>query len=804
MTVDTLLEVTPSDTLVFYSRGERPTASLTLRNKSSGYVAWKIKTTAPKELTINPSSGTLAGGESYTAKVFFNGQDPSGILQYRFLLQACSRSEDNKLSKEQWDQIPKNEVHEKKLNAAINSDVLDVTPKDTLVFDLPSGGKPSASWNLDNKSSGFVAWKIQTTAPNDFVINPCTGTIAKGQSCTVKVEFQGDDLSSILRHRFLLLAASRSDDVYIPKDQWNKVAKDKLQEEMLNVAVNVDLAFTEPIFELDEAETEKKCKEKIKATLAAKGIPDSVVDLEDPQKRSANITLTVPLKTEAGTVEVDVLVADDERNEEDALIEALKAKGVQESEVDMTKEPVPSRVALTFSVCKKHDQEVTTKCKQGHGLVAVGRQHNGSWACDAQKEPGGCLSGCTGFNQSAGWYRYRCDKCDYDLCGKCIERREGKAAPMHDAKDSQDDVDEFVQVLTLSGLGQFIDKLRDDGYDSVDMLKAMSDDELKDVGFKGGHIKKLHATFGFSPTSRVTAYTAVASSLNDLTTIWNYLDGEVAEELVRFSWENSVDGVSVADCIPGTVAFSKLEEWWKQSCKHHVLSRIELLNIPFGAKSFDALLQRLGHGRGNGVGGPLNPANYADAHYQAGLESLKSMFVQGRNLPRHANVIFTWHGTKHDIAHTVAGNGLRPLRSTDGGYFGGGTYTAREAWYAAQYSLPIFGGSANSQGEYVLLFCATAIGAAYIVTLDRDYTGKNPKGFSDMFSDRPDDSKCLKPSYDTHFVPVKYYGKMFDGDRLPYDVDFQASPESDAEAHEVVSYSFDQVLPLALVYFRPR
>ena len=43
------------------------------------------------------------------------------------------------------------------------------------------------------------------------------------------------------------------------------------------------------------------------------------------------------------------------------------------------------------------------------------------WGCDGQKEQGGCRKGCTGFNQTAGWARFRCiSGCDYDLCDQCL------------------------------------------------------------------------------------------------------------------------------------------------------------------------------------------------------------------------------------------------------------------------------------------------------------------------------------------------------------------------------------------------
>jgi hypothetical protein len=60
-------------------------------------------------------------------------------------------------------------------------------------------------------------------------------------------------------------------------------------------------------------------------------------------------------------------------------------------------------------------------CGNGHRLVR-NLEDNG-WACDGRDLPGGCKRGCTGFRQSAGWGRYRCATCDYDLCDRCYEAR---------------------------------------------------------------------------------------------------------------------------------------------------------------------------------------------------------------------------------------------------------------------------------------------------------------------------------------------------------------------------------------------
>ncbi|CDW86892.1 UNKNOWN [Stylonychia lemnae] len=43
------------------------------------------------------------------------------------------------------------------------------------------------------------------------------------------------------------------------------------------------------------------------------------------------------------------------------------------------------------------------------------------WACDGKKQFVKCLSGITGFYQTAGVEGWKCPPCDFDLCKKCVQ-----------------------------------------------------------------------------------------------------------------------------------------------------------------------------------------------------------------------------------------------------------------------------------------------------------------------------------------------------------------------------------------------
>ena len=56
-----------------------------------------------------------------------------------------------------------------------------------------------------------------------------------------------------------------------------------------------------------------------------------------------------------------------------------------------------------------------------HGLIYLGKSIDGSWLCDGKKSKEGCFSGLTDFHQTKGVERFRCAKCDFDLCKNCMD-----------------------------------------------------------------------------------------------------------------------------------------------------------------------------------------------------------------------------------------------------------------------------------------------------------------------------------------------------------------------------------------------
>jgi hypothetical protein len=200
----------------------------------------------------------------------------------------------------------------------------------------------------------------------------------------------------------------------------------------------------------------------------------------------------------------------------------------------------------------------------------------------------------------------------------------------------------------------------------------------------------------------------------------------------------------------------------------------------------------------------LRPANPADAAFEAGLGELNRVFERtclGSSPP--CNIVLAWHGTPAQHVESVCRDGPRAFRTTDGGYFGAGSYFALELEYATRYAkmqvrlsqahrniMFVTERSVNlrqapsASGEFPVILFAVRVGCAYVVTPGRDYLAYDPShpecwGFSKFYSADPTVSRALMPQYDAHFVPVKLCGLVHcvTGTSLALNTDYQAAVE---------------------------
>ena len=138
---------------------------------------------------------------------------------------------------------------------------------------------------------------------------------------------------------------------------------------------------------------------------------------------------------------------------------------------------------------------------------------------------------------------------------------------------------------------------------------------------------------------------------------------------------------------PSSAAALKTNLAAEQRGKHALLTRIEMLHVPNVAICWE-----MEAGRALTNWPPLN-AHVKRAQdtpdFCAGLKKLQSVALpKGGALDdsKELMVLHTFHGHNCKFSYNLAAEGIQPLRTTDGGYFGSGPYTTLEAEYACRYS----------------------------------------------------------------------------------------------------------------------
>ena len=116
---------------------------------------------------------------------------------------------------------------------------------------------------------------------------------------------------------------------------------------------------------------------------------------------------------------------------EKAKAEAKKAKAEEKEETEAKETKEETTAAAGEKKQKDAENDASTEkkkaahmCMKSHPLEVLGTSNDNGWSCSGMTLlPGGCKKGCTGFNQTKGWERWRCALCDFDLCESCLEAR---------------------------------------------------------------------------------------------------------------------------------------------------------------------------------------------------------------------------------------------------------------------------------------------------------------------------------------------------------------------------------------------
>ncbi|CAE8586070.1 unnamed protein product [Polarella glacialis] len=158
----TLLQMEPDVTLHFCKTptNTSPSRMLKLTNGSTGNVAFKVKTTAPKSYLVRPSSGTLRPRESTEVQIIL--QPPGdGRVDHRFLVQAVQVASSVAVSREQWAEFSKESIQEQRLSV-----VLEERESET------AGGKANESYgsSATAEAVGRAAGGSSMEAPADLQV----------------------------------------------------------------------------------------------------------------------------------------------------------------------------------------------------------------------------------------------------------------------------------------------------------------------------------------------------------------------------------------------------------------------------------------------------------------------------------------------------------------------------------------------------------------------------------------------------------------------------------------------------------
>lgn len=114
-------------------------------------------------------------------------------------------------------------------------ELIAVNPPNALEFQ--SNGKGSATLTLKNTSSGTIAFKVKTTAPQSYLVKPSGACILKGGSEDVQITLIAEGGGALPNHRFLVQATTVEDPKEVSKVMWSTRSKDLIQEKRVNVSV---------------------------------------------------------------------------------------------------------------------------------------------------------------------------------------------------------------------------------------------------------------------------------------------------------------------------------------------------------------------------------------------------------------------------------------------------------------------------------------------------------------------------------------------------------------------------------------
>jgi hypothetical protein len=150
-----LITVSPEEIVFPNVLNQEAVFILKVSNVSSSAVAFKVKTTAPKNYLVKPSAGAIPASGSIEVKITLNKQttDPS-VNNDRFLVQAVKSPSGKELTKEEWAAVDKSAIQELRLH---------------VVFTNQSGSGGAASGAMSSSMASPAAAVLEKSATPEQV-----------------------------------------------------------------------------------------------------------------------------------------------------------------------------------------------------------------------------------------------------------------------------------------------------------------------------------------------------------------------------------------------------------------------------------------------------------------------------------------------------------------------------------------------------------------------------------------------------------------------------------------------------------
>lgn len=126
-----VLVINPKNALLFKGpSNQSANVQITLTNPSTKWVAFKVKTTAPKRYCVRPNGGFIKSNESCSVNIAYQpgdgANDVAERLKHKFLVQAIFTDNDQVHLDQIWKDVPKDNIMESKIRCMFEEETGDI------------------------------------------------------------------------------------------------------------------------------------------------------------------------------------------------------------------------------------------------------------------------------------------------------------------------------------------------------------------------------------------------------------------------------------------------------------------------------------------------------------------------------------------------------------------------------------------------------------------------------------------------------------------------------------------------------